>query len=183
MTTKVSQIEFFRDGLSHYPDARETVNYFQTCVREAISRAFEAKTSWNNFEPFRVNGSLESGGGMGDVFIQAWIAGTLPNRSSIKEKVWISLGLVWKPSYRPSASVVAASHCWSSVTNTSVPFNRPKTDSGVALGRPNKKGERRMLLEPGADFDPEVSFALLLDAVDDALGVAETVRDATRDAQ
>lgn len=182
MDEKLSQLEFLREGLARYADARETVNYFQTSILEALFRVFEAKMNWKNFEPVRVEGNLESAKYIGNVYITAYIAGTLRNRKSANEKVFISLGLYWNPPLRRSASVVAYSACWTE-KNTPVPFNPPKPGSGVTLGSIGKKSERYILLEPGTDFDPDVSFALLLDAADDALGIAETVGDTVGDAQ
>lgn len=52
MLDATSKTKFFRDGLVHYPDARETVDYFQTSATEAMFAAFEA-TNWKNFKPHR----------------------------------------------------------------------------------------------------------------------------------
>ena len=173
MIERTSKIEFVRAGLSRYPDARETVDYFETTVMEAIFAAFEAKTIWQHFRPLRnAEGSLESGKATGPVarFINAYIAGALPNRNEGKEKVWLSLGLFWRPPRRPSADVVASSSCWFDRGGGPVPrVDLPSRDSRVAIGPLYKRGERRLILEPREDFDPAEAFALLLDSMDDAL--------------
>lgn len=94
MLGTTSKSEFLRVGLARYPDARETVDYFEVTVMEAIFAAFEAKAVWNRFQPIRDSaGSLLSGKATGTVdrFIHAFVAGTLPNRVGGKEKVWVSI--------------------------------------------------------------------------------------------
>jgi hypothetical protein len=179
MLEKTSKIEFVRVGLLRYPDARETVDYFQTSVTEAIFAAFEAKTNWKYFQPFRdPGGSLEAGKATGSVdrYIHAFIAGTLPNRNGGKEKVWIYLGLYWKPPRRPHAPVVAACSC-SVDKGGAVPLlDLPGRDPQVELGALYKRGERRLLLAAREeDFDLDQAFSLLLDCIDEAMAVVESV--------
>ena len=57
-TTKAA---FIRDGLVHYPGARETVDYFQTTILESIQKAFEEKDEWKNFKPHRQGGTSSMG--------------------------------------------------------------------------------------------------------------------------
>ena len=171
MASNEDQTAFLREGLKHYPGAKETVDYFQTCVQEAFSRAFEAKKVWRNFQPVRPE--FESSRWTASTYMHAYIAGALPKRDV--EKAWLSLGLFWNPPLlrRP---VVAACHCWIAETDTWVPLRRPRSEGDLALGR-FWKGDngQRLFLELGDDFDPEVSFGLLLDAADDALGPTEDV--------
>ena len=54
MAGETSVIAFFREGLSHYPDARETVDYFENRVQMAISAAFDAKTTGRDSSPFAI---------------------------------------------------------------------------------------------------------------------------------
>lgn len=184
MLEKASMMEFLRVGLSRYPDARETVDYFQTSVMEAIFAAFEAKT-WKNFQPFRNQGGLELGKATGSVdrFIQGFIAGTLPNRNGGKEKIWIYLGLYWNPRRRPSAQVVAACSSWVEKGGPIPLLDLPGRDQQVALGPLNKRGERRLMVEPREDFDPSETFSLLLDCIDEAMGAVGTVTGASVDPQ
>jgi len=171
MLDRTRKADFIREGLARYPDARETVDYFQSSVMEAIFAAFEAKTNWKNFQPRRDGeGSLESGRGIGSVdrFVQAWIAGTLPNLIAANEKVWLSLGLYWRPPTRPSAPVVAACHAWTE-KGAVVPLVVPGRNQRIIIGALFKKSERRLLLEPGKDFDPLEALSLLLDTADEAM--------------
>ena len=172
MIERTSKIEFLRAGLSRYPDARETVDYFETTVMEAIFAAFEAKTSWKNFQLVRsADGSLVSGKAIGPVarFINAYIAGALPNRNDGKDRVWLSLGLFWRTPRRPNADVVAVADCWFDGGGPVPRVDLPSRDSRVSIGAVYKKGERRLVLEPREDFDPAEAFAILLDSMDDAL--------------
>lgn len=49
MLDATAKLNFLREGVKRYPDARETVDYFQTSVLEAIFAAFEARSNWNHF--------------------------------------------------------------------------------------------------------------------------------------
>jgi len=176
MAGKTSEIAFFREGLSHYPDARETVDYFENCVQEAISAAFDAKTTWKRFQPVRDSGgSLQKAKLTGPVdrYISVNIAGTLPSRNGDTDKVWIVLGLCWNPRCRPARTVA---YCYgASEKSTSVPLlDLPVRDRRLVIGPLNRKTERRLLLDADDDFDPDEAFPLLLDSLDDAMGVVET---------
>jgi hypothetical protein len=162
--------EFFREGLRRYPDARETVDYFQTSILEAMFAAFEARTNWVNFQPRRDAGNLETGKLIGatDRAIQAWIVGRVGDSPS---RVWLSLGLYWKPPRRPNMPVVAACHASGDrgvpLLFTDVP-NRPER---LHLGPLHRRGESRLFVQAGDDFDAEEAFSLLLDAADEALAM------------
>ena len=176
MAGKTSEITFFREGLSHYPDARETVDYFENCVQEAISTAFDAKTNWKKFQPVRDSGgSLQKTKVTGPVdrYISVNVVGTLPNRIGGAERVWIVLGLCWNPRCRPARSVA---FCYG-VTEKSTAvqlLDLPARDKRLVIGPLNRKSERRLLLDADDDFDPDEVFPLLLDSVEDAMVVAET---------
>lgn len=184
MLEKTSTIEFLRTGLSRYADARETVDYFETATTKAIVAAFEAKANWKNFQPIREAGSLQSGNATGSVdrFIHAFLAGTVPSRNEGKEKMWIYLGLYWKPPRRPNARVVAATHA---VFEKGIPvplLDAPSRNKQIGLGPLFRKNDRRLWVEPGDDFDPAEIFALLLDSVDEALAVNEAAGRTALDA-
>ena len=66
---------------------------------------------WTHFEPGRTEGNLESGKGMGTVFIHGYIAGRVPNRDPGK-KVWLSLGLHWNTPLFRETPAVAVAQCW-----------------------------------------------------------------------
>jgi len=169
MLDRTKKAEFIREGLARYPDARETVDYFQSSVMEAIFTAFETKMNWKTFQPRRLGGSLESGRGIGDRFIQGWIEGTLQNLYAAGEKMWLTLGLYWRPPRRPSAPVVAACHA-SREKGALVPLvDVPGRNQRINIGPLYKPGESRLLLEPGQDFDLSETFSLLLDTADEAL--------------
>lgn len=171
MLDETKKSEFLRLGLERYPDARDTVDYFQTSITDAILAAFVEKTSWKNFAPKRDStGNFENGKvtGSGDRYIQGWVAGTLPHVASSKDRVWLSLGLYWKPKYA-SASVVAFSSAWTE-KGASVPFvDVLGRDVSVKLGALSKKSERRLYLVPDANFEIAEAFLTLLNCADDAL--------------
>jgi hypothetical protein len=171
MLDATNKIKFFRDGLVHYPDARETVDYFQTSAMEAIFGAFEA-ANWKNFKPHRDSeGSLQSARATGPVdrYIQASIDGTLANRNRGKETVTLYLFLWWNPPLRPKAQVVAACVAWDEKRPVQL-LDLPDRDQRVVLGLVKKKGELCLLLEPTKDFDPAEAFPLLLHSIDEAMG-------------
>ena len=175
-TTKAA---FIRDGLVHYPGARETVDYFQTTILESIQKAFEEKDEWKNFKPHRQGGTFEYGKVIGaiDRYIQSWTQGTIPTQSGVK--AWLALGLIWKPTRRPSSPVVVVSNAW---TDKGVPLpflDLPARDPRILLGFISRRSERRLFLEPRDDFDPSEAFALLLDAADEALTPATPQEAAT----
>ncbi len=185
MLEKTSRMEFLRVGLLRYPDARETVDYFQSSVMEAILAAFEAKTNWKNFQPSRNQEGFETGKATGSVdrFIHAFIAGTLPNRNGAKEKIWIYLGLYWNPPRRPNAQVVAACSSWVEKGGPISLLDLPDRDQKVALGPLYKRGERRLIVEPREDFDAAETFSLLLDCIDEAMGGIGIVNGTSVDPQ
>lgn len=187
MIENTSKVEFLRVGLERYPDACETVDYFEKSVTEAIVAAFKAKTNWKNFRPHRGDseGSLQTGNGTGDRFIHAFMGGTLPNRNGDKEKVWIDLGFYWNPPRRPMRQFVAACFCWLDEDEKPVSLlDLPSRDQKVELGPVYKRNERQLVLEARAeDFDPEKAFSLLLDSIDEALGVVDTVNRTSVDSQ
>lgn len=185
MLDEANKIKFLRDGLIHYPDARETVDYFETFVTEAILAAFEAKTNWKNFRPHRDSAkSLQVGKGTGNRFIHAFMGGTLPNRNGGKEKVWIDLGLYWNPPRRPNAPVVAVCYYWLDEGGPVALLDLPSRHQKVELGPVYTRNERQLVLEARAeDFDPDKAFSLLLDSIDEALGVVDTVNGTSVDSQ
>ncbi len=176
MLEKTNKNTFLRLGLSHYPDARETVDYFEDCVEKAIFRSFEAKNSWKTFQPSRDAGGnlqLTKFTGPVDRFICGYLTGTLPNQTSNAEKVWITLGLAWNPRCRPEP--VLAYGSGSTVKGSPIPLrDLQDRDRRVSIGPLNKKSERRLLVGPGPDFDPDELFPLLLDALDNAMEVIES---------
>ncbi len=163
---------FVREGLLRYPDARETVDFFQTSILDALTAAFQSKPSWRNFQPrLDSDGNLQSSKiiGAGDRYIQLYIEGTVPGRMRPSGKAWLSLGLFWKPTRRPNTPVVAACHS-STEKGAPVPLlDLPDRDKRIMLGPLYKRSERRLFLEAGPDFEPAETFALLLEAGDDAL--------------
>src|SRR5262245_54613041 len=106
---------FLREGLLRYPDARESVDFFQASILDVLTATFQSKPSWRNFQPrLDSDGNLQSGKviGAGERYIQLYIAGAVPRRMIPGDNVWLSLGLFWKPTRRPNTPVVAACHSW-----------------------------------------------------------------------
>jgi hypothetical protein len=168
MLGEKNKTEFLRIGLSRYPDARETVDYFQTSMMELIVGAFEAKTTWKNFQPHRDSEARRTIG-TAERYIQAYLEGTLPSRNRQKENVTLYLFLWWNPPLRPKAQVVAACVAWTE--KGPVPLaDLPGRDQRVALGLVKKKGEVCLLLDALEDFDLAEAFPLLLDSIDEAMG-------------
>jgi hypothetical protein len=176
MLHDISGMEFLRTGLGRYPDARETVDYFETTLMNAVLAAFATKRDWKHFVPTRdSDGALESGRAIGPVdrYIHAFIAGAAPRRHG-DSRLWLSLGVYWKPRRATDAPVVASCNSWISDRGGAVSFaDIASRDQRVILGPLYKKGERRLFLRIGDQFDPVEDFALLLESADEALGPAE----------
>ena len=181
MGTSDNELAFFREGLSRYAVARETVEYFEQRVLEAIFNAFETRSAWTHFQPVRKKGSLEFGKGKGNVFISACILGAVITRNI--PKAWLGLSLNWNPPLvkgvgNAPVTAVAACHC--NTTNadglsTPVAFNEPASEGLISLGPLNRRREEpRFWLVASDTFDPDESFGLLLDAADAALGPLES---------
>lgn len=176
MADRASEIAFFREGLSHYPDARETVDYFEKSVEESISRAFDAKTQWKTFQPtyeaaLRIKKTKFIG--QLDPHVSVYIGGTLPSQNGSQVKVWVYLGLWWNPQYCPSMSSVAYCHC-ARERGTSIQLpDLPNRDKRLSFGPLNRKNKLCLLLNANSDFDPDDAFPLLLDALDDALSAID----------
>jgi hypothetical protein len=146
MGTTDSEIAFLREGLLRYPGARETVQYFERHVLDAIFSAFETRANWKHFQPVRKKGSLEFGKGMGNVFINAWIVGAVPTRNL--PKVFLGLGLHWTlPLVKGTANAVAACNCNASIdgVNRPVPFNRLESRQGITLAPVYRRSEEPRL--------------------------------------
>jgi hypothetical protein len=174
MLDKGTAIEFLRTGVVRYPDARETVDYFETVMMDEIFAAFNARNPWKHFRPLSKDGDLELGKGVGpgaDRYVQAYIAGALPSREL--EKVWLSLGVYWNPPRLPNSRAVAACTCWIAGGGGAVAFREvPTRDQRVLIAPIYKRDpHRRLLLElREQSFNPALDFALLLDSADEGLG-------------
>jgi hypothetical protein len=176
-TTKVA---FVREGLKHYPGARETVDYFQTTILEGIQNAFEEKTDWKHFEPRRQDGNLEYGKAVGSIdrYIQSWARGTIQTQGGIN--AWLAISLIWNPMRRPNSPVLVVANAWTDKGVVLALLDSPGRNPRVMLGPVSRRNERRLFLEPGDDFDPYEAFALVLDAADDALGPFSAPSDVAR---
>ena len=170
MLEKADQIKFLRDGLLRYPDAHDTVDYFEKLVMESILGAFDGKTVWKELRPTRgADGKIQATKGIGNRFLSYFVSVTRPHRNADKDRIWMALGLYWNPKRRPSAQVVAACTSWVDKGGPVPLLDLPDRDPRVVIGEVDKRGERRLLIEPAEDFDPAEAFPLLLDSMDAAM--------------
>ncbi len=176
MLDKASEGNFIRIGLERYPDARETVDYFETAVMQAIFSAFEGKGDWKHFQPARdPMGGLYSGKAIGPVdrYIHAFIKGGVPARNGRNEAIWLSLGVYWNPARRPSAKVVASSTSWVEAGGPTLPLLDVTTrDRRVFIGQVNRRDRPRMVVELDEGLELSEAFGLLLDSLDNALAAS-----------
>jgi hypothetical protein len=164
-----TKLKFLCEGLKRYPEARETVDYFQKEMIDAMEEAFRERAgAWRNFEPTLNQGSLESGKiiGANERYLQCWIVGTVRGTSG---RTWLNLGLYWKAPRLPNIPVAAACHA-SGEKGVPLQLANVARDNAVRLGPLYKRTETRLFVEAGDDFDPAEKFRVLLEAADDALG-------------
>jgi hypothetical protein len=165
-----AKLDFVREGLKRYPDARGVVDYFQSSILDALTAAFEERSAWTHFQPLLRDGRLDMGKSIGptDRFIQAWIVGTIGN---IPMKTFLGLGLWWSPPRQPGVHVVAACHA-TNEKGVQLPMQDvPSRSKSVKLGPLQRRTESRLFIPLADDFEPKETFSLLLESADEALGV------------
>ena len=165
--------EFLRAGVVRYPDAWETVDYFETVILEQIFAAFNARDPWKHFHPSSKDGDLESGKGVGpgaDRYVHAYIAGALPSREL--EKVWLSLGVSGTRHVVQIRGRSLLAPVGLRGAGERLRLGIPTRDQRLQIAPIYKTDpHRRLLLELSEQsFNPALDFALLLDAADEGLG-------------
>lgn len=149
-------LEFVRVGLDRYPDARETVRFFEETIHKSIVDALQQRP-WRTFRP---SSSLKGGQAIsknkGDTFLHAWIEGSTERQSSVR---FVYLGIYWED------PVVAAVGLWGEKWKK-LSIRPPNSlDRGIWFN----PSDQSLSLHVGKEFEPDADFNRLLDALEDAM--------------
>jgi hypothetical protein len=148
-------LEFVRTGLERYPDARETVSFFEETIYKSIVDALQHR-EWRTFHPLTNNkGGRVIAKNKGITFIHAWIDGSTkyPGVRSVY------LGIYWED------PVVAAVGLFDEKYKK-FPIKSASALNGKVRFNPS---DQSLGLEIGTEFDPDTDFKRLLDALEDAI--------------
>jgi len=150
-------LEFVRAGLERYPDARATVTFFEDTVSKAIMGALQQQP-WRTFRPSNSpKGGLAISKGKGDTFLQAWLEGS--TRYLGGKVRYVYLGVYWE---NPVVAAVGIfDERWKKL-----PLRPPAMLSPSIRFAPS---DQSLGIEIGQEFDPDVDFRNLLDALERAL--------------
>ncbi|MCC7124347.1 MAG: hypothetical protein IT178_05830 [Acidobacteria bacterium] len=146
-------LAFVRTGLDRYPDARATVDYFESQVYALLVGALQ-RQPWRTFQPaINEKGVLAVAKAKGDTFLHAWIKGS----SSVNPVIrFVYLGIYWKE------KVVATAGTWDANWK-----RIPLMSSGpIAEGLIFSSVDQSVSVALDDTFEPEAAFARLLDAVE-----------------
>lgn len=149
-------LEFVRSGLDRYPDARETLGFFEETIHKSLVDALRQR-EWRTFRPSTSNkGGLAIVKAKGDTFLHAWLEGSTTRQGTVR---FVYLGIYWED------PVVAAVGLWDERWKK-LPVKPP---SGLIEGIKFNPSDQSLGLEVGKDFEPDADFKRLLDALEDAL--------------
>jgi hypothetical protein len=148
-------LEFVRTGLVRYPDARDTIRYFEETIHKTVVDTLRQR-EWRTFHPSKsAKGDLAIGKNKGDTFLHAWLEGSTTRQG----KLFVYLGIYWEEPV--VAAVGLMDEKWKrlpvkppSASNERIKFN----PSDQSLG-----------LQVGQEFEPDPDFKRLLDALEDAI--------------
>jgi hypothetical protein len=153
-------LEFVRTGLERYPDARETVNFFEETIHKLIVAALQQR-KWRTFHPSKNNkGGLAITKTKGDAYLHAWLDGSTRRQSSVRS---VYLGIYWEEPV--IAAVGLFGEKWKKL-----PLKLP---SAPNKGIKYNPFDHTLRLEVGKDFEPDVDFRRLLDPLEDAIEAAQ----------
>ena len=77
-------LEFVRSGLDRYPDARETLGFFEETIHKSIVDALRQR-EWRTFRPSTSNkGGLAISKAKGDTFLHAWLEGSTTRQGKVR---------------------------------------------------------------------------------------------------
>ena len=149
-------LEFVRTGMDRYPDARETVGYFEETIHKSIVDALQQR-KWRTFRPSSNNkGSLAITKSKGDMYLDAWLEGSTKRRKDIR---FVYVGIYWEDPV--IAAVGLMDERWKTL-----PLNPPRAPKGGITFDPS---DQYLGLAVGKEFEPDADFKRLLDALEDAL--------------
>lgn len=170
MLDKTQQMKFVQAGLEAYPDAKDTVEYFEESVFAALTTALESKV-WRNVEPKKAKNQVVTSRARGTAprALNTWIEGRVIARPEIAERrVFVFLAMMWNPPAAVGAKVALVASA--GFERGSVPLlDLASRDAQVRLVK--FKGSDARLVAKIAEFkEPWDALPGLLEALDDALG-------------
>jgi len=159
---------FLREGLKHYPDAREAVDAFEQEIGDRLATLFEQMT-WTNFNPKRGErgrGKAVSPDAGGRAEQGRWINASQAADADYGAPVYLVLGLWW---HCPKMRDCAVMYCsvWHNARLLSVQVADPTPP--VKCGPLDRAGTRLFVVLDG-EFDIEETGGKLLADLDRALG-------------
>lgn len=149
-------LEFVRTGLDKYPDARDTLRFFEETIQKSIVDALQHR-KWRTFRPStNTKGGLAIAKAKGDTFLHAWLEGSTKRQGNIR---FVYLGIYWED------PVVVAVGQWDEKWKK-LPL---KPSSALSNGIKFNPSDQSLGLHAGREFEPDADFRRLLDALEDAL--------------
>ena len=151
-------LEFVRTGLVRYPDARETIDFFEDTILKSVVDALQQR-KWRTFRPSNIkNGLAIAAKGKGDTYLQAFLEGSTKSRGKLRI---VYLGIYWDDPV--VASVSLCDEKWKEL-----PLKPPTVapDEGIKFN----PSDQSLFLAVGKEFEPDADFKRLLDALEDAIG-------------
>lgn len=151
-------LEFVRTGLARYPDARETIGFFEEAILKSVVDALQQR-KWRTFRPSTNNksGLAIAAKGKGDTYLHAFLEGSTKSQGMVRI---VYLGIYWE-----DPVVAAVSLCdekWKEF-----PLKPPTVapDEGIKFN----PSDQSLFLAVGNEFEPDADFKRLLDALEDAI--------------
>ena len=146
-------LEFVRTGLVRYPDARETLRFFEEAIQRSVIDALQQR-KWRTFRPSTNNKrGLKA---KGDTFLHAWLEGSTKRQEDVQIVI---LGIYWEDPVVAAVSFMDEN--WKKL-----PVTPPRAlDDGITFN----PSDQSLRLAVGKEFEPDADFKRLLDALEDAI--------------
>lgn len=155
MTLDRDMLEFVRTGLARYPDARETIGFFEEAILKSIVDALQQR-QWRTFRPSTNNMAIVSKGKV-DTFLHAFLEGSTKSQGKVR---FVYLGIYWN-----DPVVAAVSICDEKWKELPLKLPTVAPDEGIKFD----PSDQNLFLAVGKDFQPDADFKRLLDALEDAI--------------
>jgi hypothetical protein len=149
-------LEFVRTGLDRYPNARETVGFFEQMIHKSVAEVLQQR-KWRTFRPSTNNkGGLAIGKAKGDTFLHAWLEGSTKRQGNVRIVI---LGIYWEDPVVAAVSLMDEN--WKKL-----PVKPPRAlNDGIKFN----SSDQSLRLAVGNEFEPETDFKRLLDPLEDAI--------------
>ena len=152
-------LEFVRTGLGRYPDARDTIAFFEETILKSVVDALQQR-KWRTFRPSHIKsglGSAVKSKGKEDTYLHAFIEGSTKSKGKVR---YVYLGIYWEDPV--VAAVWLCDEKWKAL-----PLKPPTVapNEGIKYN----PSDQNLFLEVGKEFEPDADFKRLLDALEDAI--------------